>query len=78
MQLATGDELGFTANELRCFKAGCLESLLFTTRLFFKRRETTRLIVSHHHRIVANTLDRVLNGEIKRLIINIPPGYTKA
>lgn len=73
----TDNELDFTANELRMFKTGCLDSLLFTARLFFKRRDTTKFIVSHHHKIVANTLDRVLRGEIKRLIINIPPGYTK-
>ncbi len=30
-----------------------------------------------HHPIICDTLDRVLTGEIRRLIINIPPGYTK-
>jgi len=74
---STGDELGFSPEELRFIKTGCLESLLFTARVFFKRRDTTKLIVNEHHKIVARTLDRVLRGEIKRLIINIPPGYTK-
>jgi predicted phage terminase large subunit-like protein len=45
--------------------------------LFFKVRDGARFIVSPHHRVIANTLDRVSDGEIKRLIINIPPGYTK-
>lgn len=34
-------------------------------------------MVSPHHKILAKTLDKVLSGKIKRLIINMPPGYTK-
>lgn len=30
-----------------------------------------------HHPVICETLDRVLRGEIMRLIITIPPGYTK-
>ena len=30
-----------------------------------------------HQKIICDTLDRVISGEIKRLIINIPPGYAK-
>lgn len=30
-----------------------------------------------HHRVIGKTLDRVLRGEISRLIITLPPGYTK-
>jgi len=30
-----------------------------------------------HHRVIGETLDRVLKGEISRLIITVPPGYTK-
>jgi hypothetical protein len=36
------------------------------------------MIVSDHHRLIAETLMRVVGGEISRLIINIPPGYSKA
>ncbi len=35
------------------------------------------MIVSPHHKLICDTLDRVLEGEITRLIINIPPGYSK-
>ncbi len=35
------------------------------------------LIEGPHHRLMAETLDRVLRGEISRLIITVPPGYTK-
>lgn len=30
-----------------------------------------------HHRIIGATLDRVLRQEIQRLIVTLPPGYTK-
>lgn len=30
-----------------------------------------------HHRLIAETLDRVYSGEITRLLITLPPGYTK-
>ena len=35
------------------------------------------LIEGPHHRVIGATLDRVLAGEITRLIITLPPGYTK-
>ena len=47
------------------------------TRYFFKHRESLKFIINKHHLIIAKTLDKVFSGEIKRLIINIPPGYTK-
>jgi predicted phage terminase large subunit-like protein len=33
--------------------------------------------LSPHQKLICDTLDRVINGEITRLIINIPPGYAK-
>lgn len=35
------------------------------------------MIVAPHHKVIQQTLDRVIDGEIQRLIINVPPGYTK-
>jgi len=46
-------------------------------RYFFKQREGIKLICNAHHEVITDTLDRVILGEIKRLIINVPPGYTK-
>ena len=60
-----------------CLKALFEESQLHYTRYFFKHLEGNKLIVSPHHKIMCDTFDRVLNGEIKRLIVNVPPGYTK-
>ncbi len=47
------------------------------SRFFYKERDGRNFIVNAHHKIVSQTLQRVLDGEIKRLIINMPPGYTK-
>ncbi len=52
------------------------DSLSFS-RYFFKNRENRKYIVNGHHRVMANTKRRVFNGEIKRLIVNMPPGYSK-
>ena len=39
--------------------------------------EGNELRSAEYQKIICNTLDRVVAGEIKRLIINIPPGYGK-
>jgi len=46
-------------------------------KYFFPAREGMDLIEGPHHRIIGQTLDKVLAGEISRLIITLPPGYTK-
>jgi len=53
------------------------QSHLHFTRYYFKQREGIRLICNDHHQLIADALDQVIVGNIKRLIINIPPGYTK-
>jgi len=52
-------------------------TLLPFMRWYFTEREGLDLIVGPHHHIITNTLDRVYSGEITRLIITMPPGYTK-
>lgn len=46
-------------------------------RYFFKNREGYKFIRSRHHYLMQSALDEVLYGNISRLIINVPPGYTK-
>lgn len=55
-----------------------LESVLTSgvlpfTEYFFKKRFNRRFIVSEHHRKIAGALDKVLRGEVTRLMINIFP-----
>jgi hypothetical protein len=35
-------------------------------------------IEGKHHRIYAEKLNRIANGELKRLIVNMPPRHTKS
>lgn len=58
-------------------KLECEESGLYFSRYFFKQRTGGKMIVAPHHHTIQNALDRVISGEITRLIINVPPGYTK-
>lgn len=47
------------------------------TRWMFLQRRRFRWQHSEHHRIMADALQAVFEGRIKRLIINIPPRYSK-
>lgn len=58
-------------------KQKCEDSLLFFTRYIFKENTGNKFEVAEFHKTLANTLHKVDNGEIKRLIINIPPRYGK-
>ena len=58
-------------------KQKCEDSLLFFTRYIFKENTGNKFEAAKFHRTLANTLHKVHNGEIKRLIINIPPRYGK-
>lgn len=58
-------------------KIECEEDGLYFNRYFFKDRFGSKMIIGRHHKIMQETLDRVISGEISRLIINVPPGYTK-
>ena len=44
----------------------------------FVKHVWPEFIAGEHHRIIANKLERVANGELKRLIINMPPRHTKS
>ena len=58
-------------------KAECELDYLYQWRYFFKQRFGFKAHINWHHRLLADTMHRVVDGEIKRLIINIPPGYGK-
>lgn len=58
-------------------KEKCESSLLFFTRYLFKENTGNKFEVAEFHKTLADTLERVYNGEISRLIINIPPRYGK-
>lgn len=51
--------------------------LLFFTRYFFKENYNRKFVVSDHHKKICKKLQEVVDGECKRLIINIAPRYGK-
>lgn len=53
------------------------QDLYFFTRYMFKERRGYKWKHNWHHREVCDALMRVYKGETKRLIINIPPRYSK-
>jgi len=60
----------------------CEDDGLYFCRYFFKQRFATKMAIGRHHHIMQKTLDRTLLSPsdpdfIPRLIINVPPGYTK-
>ena len=58
-------------------KTKCEDSLLFFTRYIFKENTGIKFEVAEFHKELANILQQVHDGKIKRLIINIPPRYGK-
>lgn len=55
----------------------CERDPMYFMRYFFKQRMGSKMIVAPHHEVIMRTLQRVIDGEITRLIINISPGYSK-
>lgn len=53
------------------------EDLYFFSRWMFLQRRGYNWHRARHHQIVSDALMRVYRGECKRLIINVPPRYSK-
>ena len=64
-------------NEQKVIKYMCEDSLLFYARYIYKSNHNRKFIQSDHFIKIAETLERIYNGEITRLIINMPPRYGK-
>ena len=60
----------------------CEEDGLYFNRFFFKQRFSTKMVIGRHHPVMQAALDRTMLPPdhpdfIPRLILNVPPGYTK-
>jgi len=64
-------------NIQKVLKVKCENDLLFFTRYIYKENHRRNFIVAPHLVLIANALQKVVKGETKRLIINIPPRYGK-
>ena len=71
------DEIYWTDNEKRMLRYMLENDGMQFMRYFFKLREGTKMIRSWHHYVIEYVLQAVLDLKIKRLVVNIAPGYTK-
>lgn len=55
----------------------CEKNHLFFTRYFFKHRQNNKFKVNWHHHYIADELEKVIKGETKNIVINVPPGSSK-
>lgn len=53
------------------------QDLYFFSRLMFKKRKKIQWQRAKHHKRVAQALMRVYRGECKRLLLHLPPRYSK-
>ncbi|WP_278652162.1 phage terminase large subunit [Pandoraea pnomenusa] len=65
------------AVERAVLKAKCEQDHLFFSRYFFKHRQGIKFRVNWHHVLIADTVQRVIDGELKNVVINVPPGSSK-
>lgn len=57
--------------------AQCIADTLWATRYFFKNENGRKFNVGEHHVLMGQAIDRVFAGKCRRLMINIPPRYSK-
>ncbi|KGV27181.1 phage terminase large subunit [Burkholderia pseudomallei] len=65
------------AIERAVLKAKCERDHLFFSRYFFKHRQAIKFRVNWHHVLIADTVQRVIDGTLKNVVINVPPGSSK-
>src|SRR5450432_1841782 len=66
-----------TIEELAIFKTLCTDSIGAFTRYFFAKNHARKFALGYHHKQIFDVLDQVVDGKIKRLIINVPPRFSK-
>lgn len=55
----------------------CERDHLFFCRYFFKHRQAIKFRVNWHHQLIAERVQDVIDGRIRNLVINVPPGSSK-
>lgn len=68
---------GLTDAQIAGVRHACETSQHYFTRFMFKAREGHSFRVGRHHKLIDDTLDQVVSGEVPRLLVNEPPGYSK-
>lgn len=52
-------------------------SMLSFTKYFFYAKTNRKFVVNSHHEKICGILDKVISGELTKVIINLPPRYSK-
>ena len=58
-------------------RRACEADLLTFTAVMFRARMAQPFLINWHHEVIADKLMAVYRGEVKNLLINMPPGGTK-
>lgn len=64
-------------NEEKVLKVWCESDFMFFMRYLYKENNNRRFIPAPHLIKIAKLIHRIINGEVSRAIINIPPRYGK-
>lgn len=64
-------------NEEKVLKVMCENDFLFFMRYIYKENNRRNFIVAPHFVLIADFIKKIIDGKIKRGIINIPPRYGK-
>jgi predicted phage terminase large subunit-like protein len=67
----------FPPKELAVAIDSAREELYFYSRWMMLQRRGMKWLRAAHHPVICDTLTKVFRGEIKRLILNLPPRYSK-
>jgi predicted phage terminase large subunit-like protein len=68
---------GLDADQAQIMREHLLKPGLAFNRYFFKYREGFKFDQRPHHHVMARIIDDVLSGKRNRVIINLPPGWSK-
>ena len=63
--------------EQQALQLECEQDGIFFNRYFMRQTTGTKMLVGAHHHVVQQALDSAIDGDVTRLIINLPPGYSK-
>lgn len=71
------DDLSGDPYRIAVARLKCEEDHLFFSRYFFRARQGIKFIVNWHHRLIADTIDDVIAGRKKNVVITVSPGSSK-
>lgn len=65
------------AEKRRRERLRCEADHLEFTKVFFRHRQGIDFLVNWHHRYICDIVQQVIDGQLKNVVINVPPGSSK-